>query len=156
VVAAVWRREEIFAGPYLDLAPDLTLELQDGGLLSILASETAVTPRPQPTGTHRPEGIFVAGGPAVRNGIVSKELSILDVAPLLLYGLGLPTPISMEGHLPRHLLMSEALKDHPERYDWAVNGVYDPAPLVEPSWPVLNEEEEIEILRRLQALGYVE
>lgn len=162
VIAAVWRREEVFEGQYLELAPDLTLELQDGGLFSILASETAVVPRPQPTGTHRPDGVFIAGGPAVRPGVASSGLSILDVAPMLLASLGLPVPASMEGRLPSALLAAAALpavreSRQPEHYSSTMNGTHaGRESMLAHSQPVLDKEEENEILRRLQALGYVE
>ncbi|MDH3285647.1 MAG: alkaline phosphatase family protein, partial [Acidobacteriota bacterium] len=82
LVKEIWTREEAFAGPFIELAPDLTLVLSDGGLVSILAADAAVQPMAEPSGTHRPEGIFVAHGPGLRSGAVLDEISILDVAPL--------------------------------------------------------------------------
>jgi predicted AlkP superfamily phosphohydrolase/phosphomutase len=155
VVSRVWKHEDAFAGPYLELAPDLTLELQDGGLVSILASETPVSPRSEPSGTHRPKGIFIARGPGIRQGVQLSALSILDVAPLVLYSLGLPVPEDMEGRLPTETLEPAALQARP------VETVVTPeSATVEPSHtpggPVLDEEAEAEILKRLRALGYVE
>jgi len=154
VVSRVWKREDAFAGPYLELAPDLTLELQDGGLVSILASDTVVSRRSEPSGTHRPEGIFVAQGLGIRQGVRLPALSILDVAPLVLYSLGLPVPDDLEGRLPTEVLEPAALQVRP------VETVSPPKPAVEPSHmpvgPVLDEEAEAEILRRLRALGYIE
>jgi len=155
VVSQVWKREDAFAGPYLELAPDLTLELQDGGLVSILASETVVSPRPEPSGTHRPEGVFVARGPGIRQGARLSALSILDVAPLVLYSLNLPVPEDMEGRLPTEALEPGALRARP-----AETVARPESATVELSHtlvgPVLDEEAEAEILRRLRALGYVE
>ena len=155
VVSRVWKREEIFSGPNLELAPDLTLELQDGGLVSILASETPVTPRPLPSGTHRPEGIFIAKGPGLRQGACLPSLSILDMAPLILYSLGLPIPTDLEGHVPTGALEPAALQARP------IQRVSPPAPPVvlpfqRQAGPGLDAEGEAEILKRLQALGYVE
>ncbi len=155
VVSRVWKREEVFVGPYLELAPDLTLELQDGGLVSILASDTPVIPRTQPTGTHRPEGIFIARGPGMRQGARLSPLSILDVPPLLLYSLGLPIPMDFEGRMPKEVLEPAAVQLRPVQ----TVGPLGPAvaePLQTDPGPVLDEEAEAEILRRLQALGYVE
>jgi predicted AlkP superfamily phosphohydrolase/phosphomutase len=95
VVSRVWTREEVFAGPRMELAPDLTLALRDGGLISILSSDVAVKPRPEPTGTHRPAGVFLASGPGVRQGVSLPQLSILDVAPTVLHALGLAVPGDM-------------------------------------------------------------
>jgi predicted AlkP superfamily phosphohydrolase/phosphomutase len=155
VVSQVWKREEVFAGPCVDLAPDLTLELQDGGFVSILASETSIIPQPQPRGTHRPDGIFVARGPALCRGRKLAALSILDVPPLILYSLGLPIPNDLEGRVPTAALESAALRDRPVQT--AAFPTAAPVPTDDmPPGPLLDEEAEAEILKRLRALGYVE
>lgn len=154
VVRAAWRRDQIFAGPYLELAPDITLELADGGLFSILAATDAVAPRHPPTGTHRPDGIFVAVGPLARPGADIGELSILDVAPLLLYSLDVPIPAQLEGRVPVEALRADQLMARPVRRDAAeTNRFTTTAAQAE---PVLDADDEDEIMRRLQALGYVE
>ena len=155
VVSRVWKREEVFAGPYLDLAPDLTLELTDGGLISILAAATPVASRPVASGAHRPEGIFIARGPGVRAGAELSELSILDVTPFLLYSMELPIMADLEGRMPTDALAPEARPVQTVQPDGAPEPAPTPAPQpqVEPIW---DEEGEAEVLRRLQALGYVE
>jgi predicted AlkP superfamily phosphohydrolase/phosphomutase len=154
VVSQVWRREDIFAGPKLELAPDLTLELQDGGLVSILASEQAVVPRSKPIGTHRPEGVFIARGPEMRQGLELPQLSILDVPSLLLHSVGLPIPASFEGRVPVEAFESEALERRPvERRESVEPTGESSRPQVDIS---LDEETEAEIARRLRALGYLE
>lgn len=155
VISQVWRREEIFRGPYLELAPDLTLELQDSGFISILASDEPVSPKPRPTGTHRPEGIFIARGFGLQRGVRLPALSILDVAPLILYSLGLPIPRDFEGSMPTAAFEPTALKARP------VETMARPEPARAgpsgvPVGPVLDAESEAEILKRLRALGYVE
>jgi len=154
VVSRVWKREEIFAGPNLELAPDLTLELQDGGLVSILSSEEAVRPRSEPSGTHRPEGILIARGPGLHQGVQLSELSILDVAPLLLYGLGLDIPEDMKGIVPAEAFEPGWLQDRPVRHGPA--GRAQTSPAGTGGEIVYTEEDEIELARRLRALGYIE
>jgi len=151
VVARVWKGDEIFSGPRRDVAPDLTLELTDGGLVSILAAATAVERRPDPTGTHRPEGIFIAAGPGIRRGARVEMLSILDVAPLLLYGLDLPIPVAFEGRLPDNCFMAGWLDARPPRHE-----VETERQRARDAAPPLDPRAEAEIMRRLQALGYVE
>jgi predicted AlkP superfamily phosphohydrolase/phosphomutase len=154
VVRAVWTREEIFGGPAIDVAPDLTLELTDGGLVSILASDQAIVARPEPTGTHRPEGIFVGCGPQLAQGARTGELSILDVAPLILHTLGVPVPREFEGRVPESALRPEAV-GAPTRRSAAAAAAPVATGRSLPA-PALDAEAEAEILRRLQALGYVE
>jgi predicted AlkP superfamily phosphohydrolase/phosphomutase len=151
VVSRVWTREEIFSGPNMTLAPDLTLELRDGGLISILDSPEYVQRRPVPTGTHHPDGVFVTMGPGVRHGIRVDSLSILDVAPVLAYGLTLPIPTSMEGRFPVEIMDATALGNEPPAY---VDDASNQAPKI--GDVELDTEAEAEILSRLQALGYIE
>lgn len=155
VVAAVGKREQIFDGPYLDLAPDLTLELTDGGLFSILAAETAVLPRPEPVGTHRPEGIFIAHGPHVRQGARLPELSILDVAPLILHTLRVAIPAELEGSVPTEVLAPGFPNTMPVEMRVPLERAVA-EPIDTPPDAGLDAEEEAEVLMRLRALGYVE
>jgi len=150
VVEHVWTREELFDGPNLALAPDLTLELADGGLVSILASSDAVRRRPVPTGTHRPNGIFVAAGDEYRKGVRLGRLSILDVAPLVLHALRLPIPEALEGGITHGVFDPSALAARPPRRESAAT------PSTGFSDVELDAEAEAEIIERLQALGYVE
>lgn len=150
VVARVGRREALFGGPFMALAPDLTLELNDGGLFSILTCPDVVRRRARPTGTHRPQGIFVAAGRDVSRGVRLDALSILDVAPLLAHQLGLAIPRTFEGHLPAAVLSPASLAERPARYDEAEPSAVATKDLA------LDAEAEAEIMARLQALGYVD
>jgi predicted AlkP superfamily phosphohydrolase/phosphomutase len=150
VVERVWTREELFGGANLALAPDLTLELTDGGLMSILASPEPVRRRALPTGTHRADGIFIAAGAEYRRGARLDALSILDVAPLMLHALGLPVPSSLEGQLAIEVFDPAALAARPPRHGLAA------AMAAGTGDEVLDAAAEAEILERLQALGYVE
>jgi predicted AlkP superfamily phosphohydrolase/phosphomutase len=154
VVANVWPRDAIFAGAFAELAPDLTLELEDGGLVSILASEETVTPRPQPTGTHAPLGIFMARGSMVRQGADLPELSILDVPSLLLYSLNVPIPEDFEGRVPTEALDADALAANPIKTTTPSLPPFTPS--ANGNAPVYDTEAEMEIMERLRALGYVE
>jgi len=155
MVRSIWTREEAFSGPFIDLAPDLTLGLRDGGLVSILASETVVKPRPQPTGTHRPEGIFLARGPGLRQGAMLPALSILDIAPFLLFSLSLPIPTTMEGRVPTGVLAGDNLSSRPvQSIEMSVSSA--PISNQEADEPNIAPEAEAEIMRRLRSLGYVE
>ena len=154
LVEEVWTREQAFAGPFEPLAPDLSLVLADGGTMSILPSETIVARRPQERGHHRWEGIFLAAGPGIRAGAAVEELSIVDVAPLVLHGLGLPVPDDMTGRVPVQIFEPGELERRPPRYIAA-------APQLTPATPAeakleLDPDEQAAVLERLRALGYVE
>jgi predicted AlkP superfamily phosphohydrolase/phosphomutase len=151
VVTRVWTREEAFAGAHMELAPDLTVALRDGGFVSILPSNTFLKPRREPTGTHRPEGVFMACGPGIRAGAQLSQVSILDVAPLLLHTLGLPIPEDLEGHVPTDLYEPSHIAAHPVV---TAESTRSPEPARKLGADLDHGEEEI--VKRLKALGYLE
>lgn len=154
VVTRIWTREEAFSGPHMSDAPDLTLRLRDYGFASLLNSDVLVRPRPTVMGTHRPEGIFVAHGPAIRQGVVLEQpLRLLDIAPLLLHALGVPVPVDLEGRVPTEVLAPQWLHTHPPRVG-APTEALAPLPVAVQSED--DTEGEQEVLARLRALGYVE
>jgi predicted AlkP superfamily phosphohydrolase/phosphomutase len=157
MVADVWAREDVFAGPHEPWAPDLTLRLEDDAVVSILRSESIVGRRPEPVGTHRPEGIFLAGGPGLRRGASLEELSILDVAPFLLHCLGVPVPADLSVRLPVDAFEPDELRRRPLRVA-AVCPSATPAASDEhvDSDAAYEPEEQQLVLKRLAALGYLE
>lgn len=152
LVEEVWTRDEAFPGPFGQLGPDLSMVLADGGTMSILPSETVVARREEVRGHHRWEGIFVAAGPGIRPGATADELSIVDIAPLVLHQLGLPVPEDMAGRLPVEIFDAEELQRRPPRRAPASPA----APAVGPAGVELEPEEEASVMERLRALGYVE
>jgi predicted AlkP superfamily phosphohydrolase/phosphomutase len=150
VVSRVTTRDELFAGPAITCAPDLTLELEDGGLISILNSDVPVRRRPVPTGTHHPDGIFIAAGPELQRGLHLERLGILDVAPLMLHELGLAIPNALEGRFATEALRPDALASRPPQRADATTSVASAGEVV------FDAEAEEEILARLRGLGYVE
>ncbi len=149
-VTGVWTREEAFPGGHADSAPDLTLQLRDGGFVSTVKSECLLTPRKEPLGTHRPEGIFLAHGPAVARGSSLPECSVLDVTPTLLHALGLPVPEDLEGRVLGEIFEPQFLQAHR-----IAMGEPTHPPEVFPS-PAMDREGAEQVIARLKALGYVE
>ena len=134
-------------------APDLTLSIRDGGFVSILKSDVVLKPRPEVVGTHRPEGILIAKGPGIRRGLSLPALSITDVAPTLLYTLGLTVPQDLEGHVAELIFEPATLRQRPIRV-----GEPTQVPEAFPQWPShqADQEGEAQVLERLKNLGYVE
>jgi predicted AlkP superfamily phosphohydrolase/phosphomutase len=157
IVSRVWTRDEVFDGPHKGLAPDLTLELADGGLVSILASDTPFMKRTETSGTHRRNGIFIAGGPGIERGARLSGLSILDVAPLLLHSLGLEIPAEMEGSLPASACVPSWRQRRPARPAVGSPAEPDPESEPEPAEEVsFTKEDELKLAQRLRDLGYIE
>jgi predicted AlkP superfamily phosphohydrolase/phosphomutase len=154
VIQKILTREEAFPGDHNDQAPDLTLVMADYGFLSILNKTPAIVRRPHVDGTHYPEGVFVAAGKGIRKGSRVPQLSILDVAPALLYSLGIEIPIDFEGRLPEEIFEPSHFQKHPFRIG---------APSHPPNSNKFKEErqatsedEEKQIFEQMRALGYLE
>jgi predicted AlkP superfamily phosphohydrolase/phosphomutase len=155
VVTGIWTREECFAGPHGSVAPDLTLAFGDGGLVGILPSSEMLSRRPVPGGAHRPVGIFGAKGPGIRSGAQANEMSILDVAPVVLHSLGLPVLEEMQGCVPSDLFDVAALKSRPvARVGGSNSSARQPAEDGMP--PAMSREDEQVVMERLRELGYIE
>lgn len=152
IVAEARTRDEVFSGPHEALAPDVSLLLEDGAAVSILRGDSIIRRRPEIAGNHRPEGILIAAGPGIRRGFSLDERSIVDVAPLVLWCLGLPIPVDLDGRLPEGA--TETGEPRPARQPVAARPVAaSEAPV---RGAVLDEGVETAILARLRALGYVE
>ena len=67
------------------------------------------------SGTHAgaPDGFFIAVGDGVKPGAAPYEASILDVAPTILYLMGLPVARDMEGRVLTEILDDEFARAHP-------------------------------------------
>jgi predicted AlkP superfamily phosphohydrolase/phosphomutase len=153
LVSEVWTREEAFQGPHQEAGPDLTLILNDGGLVSILPSSEEVSKRPVVSGAHRAVGIFGARGPGLRRGLEAGELSILDIAPTVLYSLDLPLPEELQGRVPQEIYDEGVLLKQPVRRaaSGAMHGQQEELAVA----PAEIEDEET-VLERLRELGYIE
>ena len=155
MISRIWTREEVFEGPRGGQSPDLTLSLWDGGIMSILASDVVAKTRPEPTGSHRPEGMFLAKGPGIRRDAEVPALSLLDVAPLLLYSWGVPVCPEMEGRLPESIFESATLEQNPVRVAETVAAVTHSKPAKDRK-NVFDAEAEAKLAAHLRALGYIE
>ncbi len=149
VVRRALTREEAFKGPQMEHAPDLTLELRDGGFVSILRSRQPLKQREMVAGTHRPNGVFLGAGPGIRQNTSVPPFSIIDVATILLYSLGLPIPSDFEGRLPGGIYDEDLLSTTPVQFGNAT---------VPPKWAVTDESVlfDDQITARMKVLGYLE
>jgi predicted AlkP superfamily phosphohydrolase/phosphomutase len=147
-------REEVFPGVHQGKAPDLTLVLYDYGLIATSDEEPIIEARDKIAGMHRPEGVFYGCGPGLSKGRVIEQQSIIDVAPTLLYSLGLPIPADFEGQIIASAFEPCYLADNPVEIG---SPSVPPATYVSSrAAPEIEAEAEDSIVDRLRALGYVE
>jgi Tfp pilus assembly protein PilF len=98
---------------------------------------------------HRKFGVFMLAGPGVRRGR-AEPVSILDLAPLVLYLQGMPLARDMDGRLPA-VFEASTLADRPP----AFIATYEEAggrPATPAAAPDAAMEER---MKELQALGYI-
>jgi predicted AlkP superfamily phosphohydrolase/phosphomutase len=71
--------------------------------------------RPVPSGTHAgaPDGFLLAVGDGIRAGALVSSGSVLDVAPTILYLMGLPVARDMEGRVLAEIVTEDFARAHP-------------------------------------------
>jgi predicted AlkP superfamily phosphohydrolase/phosphomutase len=95
-IAALHRRESVYHGDLLHLAPDITITYD---------ASAAPPPESLPgnlsgfDADHLPEGVFFAAGPGIAAGRSLAGASLEDVAPTVLRLLGLPDAGGMDGRV---------------------------------------------------------
>ncbi len=152
IVQRVHRRDDIYYGAARERLPDLIVEpapgytfssktfFQNGRLLE------PVAPDDFHVGTHESRGIFILNGAGVRPGAPgqSHEAALQDVMPTLLHWLDLPVPAHCDGRV---------------RSEWfdrpAAAIAYHQSAATVQEEVAFSDEEERELQRRLQTLGYM-
>lgn len=90
----VYRREEVYEGPWVHLAADIILDLNEGVRFTSLRNPNGpfreVLPYGQ--GTHRREGVFAVRAASVQPGTFPEPVHMADLAPTILALMGLPVP----------------------------------------------------------------
>jgi len=152
VIKACYVPEDLYWGPYVDRAPDIVLDLNDGYQISrCLYANEWVTKKSPTTGYHHRDGILVVQGPGVREGAELGPASILDLTPTILNYSGVPVPSDCDGKVLADLFSADS--DVKERQPQFL----EPLPAsdvhglsVGPSGDMSQVEE------RLRALGYLD
>jgi predicted AlkP superfamily phosphohydrolase/phosphomutase len=159
---------EVYHGPYAHKGPDLHLVLDDYNMIAcpLFATEGRVITHQirGDSGCHRSEGIFIAHGPSIRQGVgagiplpesvsprpsrgrLSPEADILDLAPTILHLLGLPVPRVMDGRVLTGIFTPQAQR----RVVYADGD--EPSTQAEVAF---STEEAGQVEERLRSLGYL-
>jgi predicted AlkP superfamily phosphohydrolase/phosphomutase len=153
VVETIYRREEIYSGDQLEHAPDIVfmprrLEYFGFGEYEFGSNQIIEPMKRGISGTHRMNGIFLAYGDNIRPGITLEKAHLIDLAPTILYMMGLQPPAHMDGRVLREIFhdsFQPALDQLPNKSqnDFTNNG------------QGLTEEEKEIVSERLRDLGYV-
>jgi predicted AlkP superfamily phosphohydrolase/phosphomutase len=171
IVERAYRREEIYSGPYVELAPDVVPKWsQTNGYSYAYRSSSKAPPgvwleRVDPnlpdnqrfytgkSGTHRDNGIFLAqGGGIVREGESVDRARIIDLAPTILHLLGVAAPDDMDGRVLEEIFTEVYHAEHSVRRLEAPVGavaVWEP-----PHEDAYSAAEAAIVQQRLDDMGY--
>lgn len=148
-VTEVHFKEQLFAGPHADEAPDIRFLMEagyqatsEGSIRGAVFSDSH-----ERSGGHSRDGIFILTGPGVKRGEVTG-LSVEQVAPTILHLLGEPVPEDMDGEVITEVLDRDFVKRHP-----VVKG--PPTGSRARQRTILSQSDERLVEDRLKALGYI-
>jgi predicted AlkP superfamily phosphohydrolase/phosphomutase len=151
-------REKVLSGPYTELAPDVMCLPNTGYLptealasfdpLAVAAAHRSLFSRSTLwCGTHSPYGMFAGSGPGIAKGVITGA-TLDDVAPTILYAMGLAVPRDMDGKVLTEMFEPEYLQAHPVTWE-------EPEAFPEVKARELSSEESEIVEERLKALGYL-
>ncbi|KPJ52940.1 hypothetical protein AMJ39_06425 [candidate division TA06 bacterium DG_24] len=153
IIEGAYRPEEIYRGPLLVEAPDITfttrkMSYHPRGELD--GNDLFENP---PTGTpalHTLEGILAMSGGPVKRGTAITGASIIDLAPTVLYLLGIPVPKDMDGKILVSAIEDEFVQSHEPEF------VEPPEETRAAPERSFSSEEEEQVKDHLRAIGYID
>ncbi|HSR32216.1 MAG TPA: alkaline phosphatase family protein, partial [Anaerolineae bacterium] len=152
LVERVYRREEIYSGPYIDRTPDLIVQPQGWQYMAFghadFGSNKLVEPIIGLSGHHRPDGVLILSGEGVKPGTHVEGAHILDLAPTILHAMGIDVPQDLDGRVLDEAFEPSSPVSQPVSYSQA-NVYKDGA-----SEPDLSDEEMEEVQEKLRGWGY--
>jgi predicted AlkP superfamily phosphohydrolase/phosphomutase len=140
-IRRVWRREDLYSGPHVDLAPDLLIQANDMWTFTPMGTITADTE--WPTGEHRRTGVVVSCGGRTQPGDLGDR-NIPDIAATALAFAGVSTA-GLDGRVI-HEIAGESRTEQPATADARSRE----------NTADLTDDEHEHIARHLRELGYIE
>jgi len=160
MIKAVYKREDVYTGEFLECAPDILISWTDG--YSFIGDRERVFLGFQPnnnelfsshkwSGNHLSQGIFLIKGKDIKKNHHIRNLNIIDIAPTILYLAGVDIPDDMDGKIIRDAINDDFLRTNPVKY---YKSIHDKTQREERE--VYTDEEAGKIKDRLRGLGYLD
>lgn len=152
VFRQVLKSESIYSGDFLSQAPDLVVVPHEGYVISdsLLPTSFIEESRMRIWGDHREDGIFIVAGNDIRANIPLTDANIMDIAPTILYCLGLPVPEDMDGHVLASVFGEAYIDNNPVEYCQA-----DETCAIKLKSEIYSRDEQGMVSERLEELGYL-
>lgn len=105
-ITKVYKREELYSGPFIEFAPDLLIEWVDSAYMptesdkdknSVFVERWRENMNWPTSGSHRIEGILLAKGPGIARNKRIQDAGIMDMTPTWLKILNQKIPGDLEG-----------------------------------------------------------
>jgi predicted AlkP superfamily phosphohydrolase/phosphomutase len=152
LVERVYRRQDLYDGPYINRTPDLIVQPRGWEYMAFghadFGSNKLVEPITGLSGHHRLEGILILAGAGIRPGAAVDNASILDLTPTILHALGVAVPADLDGRVLSEAFEPSSPAAQPVTYSQA-NIYKDSA-----ATPDLSPEEMDEVQEKLRGWGY--
>lgn len=166
VVRKVLRKEEIYHGDYADTAPDLLILFNNDLIVSGIAfrdkesDELIVFESSEDTenldnisGVHVDNGFYLISGKNIKKNIRFDGVSILDLAPTILYLMEQAIPSDMDGKVILNALEDYTINEINDMIDYAKNNKIEK---IKYSNNIYSEKDIKIIEERLRGLGYID
>lgn len=149
----IYRKSEIYSGPFLNAAPDLLFDIEDERYtLTTRKDEKQFFSVPKIyTGTHSKNGIIICYGNAFNKSSSINGAKIIDLAPTILYLLKTKIPQYMDGKVIKDAFDSKFINDNPISFN-STSYERNVASSVETAY---TEQDSEKIKKHLADLGYV-
>jgi predicted AlkP superfamily phosphohydrolase/phosphomutase len=165
VISNVYRTRDLYSGPYVGKAPDLIPSWWEDGFLLEQSrpgkgGECAARRSTEPieggvefTGSHRLDGVFVMAGGPTKQAHAFSGAEIIDLAPTMLYLMGVPIPGDMDGRPLLQAIDPDFVAARPPQFAQVQESEHVAVSRDDDSFT--KQEEEL-VAERLRSLGYIE
>ena len=161
VIDKVFKREDVIVGEFENIAPDIYILWNKGYFFISERQKNRINAKTDDSeffcnhywsGQHAREGIIIANGPHIRKDYIIKDANISDVAPTVMYLMGLDVPKQMDGKVLTDMVDEDCLKSRPVSYS-----VYDEGNSPDNDFSDGYSKDEADtVMDRLRGLGYVD
>ena len=160
IVECVYKKEDIYSGEYIDRAPDLIIRWKDYAYHSrqrfgedekeiFQSVQTMPLSKLEMNGFHKMEGVVFVKGPGIKKNNVIKDANIIDMAPTILYVMGLDIPSDMDGQIVKDIFEEDYLSSHSASFHETDSEKKEDLD------SVYSQDEADKVADRLKNLGYM-
>ncbi len=152
LIERVYRREEIYSGPYIARTPDLIVQPRGWEYMAFghadFGSNKLVESIIGLSGHHRPDGVLILAGAGVKPGMQLEGASILDLAPTILHAMNVPVPQEFDGRVLAEAFTTSSPLAQPVTY--SPSNLYKDGT----SEPDLSDQDMEQVQEKLRGWGY--